>query len=62
MKQQKRKIPYLTEDDLNPPVKSIVIAIEGSYTKRGEQRKDVYEDSYQAEVIVPEKYNMEQIS
>jgi len=58
MKQQKRKLPYLTEDDLNSPVKSIVIAIEGSYTKRGEQRKDVYEDSYQAEVIVPEKYNM----
>ena len=56
--QPKRKLPYLTEDDLNAPVKAMIIRVVGSYTKRGEQRKDVYEDDYEADIVVPESYNM----
>lgn len=55
---QKRKLPFLTDEDLNAPVKAMIIRVVGSYTKRGEQRKDVYEDEYEADIVVPEVYNM----
>lgn len=54
----KRKLPYLTEEDLNAPVKAVLIKVYGKYTKRGEQRKDVYEDDYEAEIEVPARYAM----
>lgn len=55
---QKRKLPYLTPEDLNAPIKAVIIRVVGSYTKRGEQRKEVYEDHYEADIEVPAKYNM----
>ncbi len=51
-------LPYLTDAELNAPVKAVEIKIWGSYTKRGENRKDVYEDHYEAVVVVPAQYDM----
>ncbi len=55
---QPRKLPYLTEEELNAPIKAVKIKVIGSFTKRGEQRKEVYEDHYEAEIEVPAKYSM----
>lgn len=55
---QKRKLPYLTEEELNQSVKAVTIRVVGKYTKRAEQRKEVYEDDYEADIDVPEKYAM----
>ena len=54
----KRKLPYLTEDDLNAPISAIKIRVSGSYTKRGDQRKEVFEENYDLDVEVPKKYNI----
>lgn len=54
----KRKLPYKTEEELNEAVKAVTIRVGGKYTKRGEQRKEVYEDDYEADIVVPEKFAM----
>lgn len=54
----KRPLPYLTEEQLNAATKALKIRVTGSYTKRAEHRKEVYEDHYEADIIVPEKWNM----
>jgi tRNA U54 and U55 pseudouridine synthase Pus10 len=53
----KNIINFLTEQQLDAPCQAVTITIFGSYTKRGEQRKDVYEDQYSAEVEVPKNFN-----
>lgn len=54
----RRKLPYLTEEELNAPIKAVTIRVVGKYTKRAEQRKEVYEDDYEADIVVPERYAM----
>lgn len=54
----KKKLPYLTEDELNAKVPVVKIKIMGEYFKRGEHRQDVYEEQYTGEIIVPKTYNM----
>lgn len=58
MKPSQTKLPYLTQKQLDAPVKAVKIKVSGSFTKRGENRKDVYEDRYEAEILVPENWNM----
>jgi hypothetical protein len=55
---KKRQLPYLTEEDLNANISAVKIRITGSYTKRGDQRKEVFEEAYELDVEVPEKYNI----
>jgi len=54
----KKKLPYLTDDDLASPVQAVKIKIFGEYFKRGEHRNDVYEEPYEAEIVVPKAFNM----
>lgn len=52
------KLPYLTEADLCAAVDVYTLTVEGKYTKRGEQRKEVYEDDYVVDIEVPKNWNM----
>ena len=54
----KKKLPFLTEDELNVNVPAVKIRVSGEYFKRGEHRNDVYEEQYEAEIIVPKLFNM----
>lgn len=54
----KKKLPYLTDEELNTPVPVVKIRVTGDFFKRGENRNDVFEDSYEADIIVPAKYNI----
>ncbi len=58
---QKKKLPYLTEEELNAIVPAVKIRVSGEYFKRGEHQNDVYETSYDAEIVVPAKYNIGQV-
>lgn len=53
-----KKLPYLTEEQLNEDVPVVKIRVTGEYFKRGEHRQDVYEEPYEAEIVVPKLYNM----
>ena len=57
----KKKLPYLTEEELNAPISAVKIRITGEYFKRGEHRNDVYEESYEADIIVPKVWNVGQV-
>lgn len=57
----KKKLPYLTDEELNAPISAVKIRVTGEYFKRGEHRNDVYEESYEAEIVVPTKYNIGQV-
>lgn len=53
-----KKLPYMTEEELNEKVQTVKIRVTGEYFKRGEHRQDVYEEPYEAEIVVPKLYNM----
>ncbi len=55
---KKKKLPYLTDQELMEPVKAVEITIHGEYFKRGEHRNEVYEEAYEAKIHVPAQYNM----
>lgn len=57
-KPAKKKLPYLTEEDLNTRIKCVKITIYGDYTKRGDQRKEVFTEDYEVEIVVPKSWNM----
>lgn len=54
----KHNLPYFTEQDLEAPIKTVLVRVEGKYTKRSDQRKEVYEDDYEADIEVPAKWQM----
>ena len=54
----KKKLPYLTDDDLASPVQAVEIKSFGEYFKRGEHRNDVYEERDEAGIVVPKAFNM----
>lgn len=54
----KKKLPYLTDEELSAPVAVVKIHVTGDFFKRGENRNDVFEDNYEADIIVPAKYNV----
>ncbi len=54
----KKKLPYLTDEELNAKIATVKIHVSGEYFKRGEHRQDVYEEQYTAEIIVPKLFNM----
>jgi hypothetical protein len=49
---------YLTEEELDRTVNVLKIMVSGQYTLRGEHRKEVIENHYDAEIEVPEGYNL----
>lgn len=49
---------YLTEQQLDEKINVTLINVYGNFTKRGEHRNDILEESFEGEVIVPEKFNM----
>lgn len=49
---------FLTEEELNAPISVVKIKVFGSYTKRGEHRKEVVEDQFDATVEVPHNFNI----
>ena len=48
---------FLTEEELDEGIEVVSIAVYGSYTLRGEHRKEVVEKSYDAQVEVPRDFN-----
>lgn len=54
----KRKLPFLTEEELNEKVSAVKIHIFGRYYKNGEHRGEVYEEDYAADVIVPKAFDL----
>lgn len=54
----KKKLPYLTDEELNAKVATVKIQVSGEYFKRGEHRQDVYEEQYTADIVVPKLFNM----
>lgn len=54
----KKQYPYLTDEDLATQIAVVKIKIHGEYFKRGEHRNEVYEEAYEAEIIVPKSFNM----
>jgi len=49
----KKKLPFLTDEDLAAPCKAVKIRIFGEYFKRGDHRNEVYEEEYEATIVVP---------
>lgn len=49
---------YLTEEELDRAISVVKVKVYGSYTKRGSTRKEVVEDQYEADLEVPENFNM----
>lgn len=54
----KKKLPYLTEEDLNTQISAVKIKITGKFFVRGDHRGDVYVKDYEAEIVVPKTFNM----
>lgn len=52
---------YLTEEELNAPVEVQKIKVSGTYTARGETRKEVIQKNFDGDVIVPVGYNVGQL-
>lgn len=53
-----QRLPYLTDEELNEKVHVVKIRVSGEYFKRGDHRQDVYEEQYEADIIVPKLFNM----
>ena len=51
------KRTYLNEKELNAPLKVVEIAVYGSYTARGEHRKEIVEKQFEGTIEVPENFN-----
>lgn len=51
------KRQHLTEEDLNKGISVVSVKVYGSYTARGEHRKEIVELQYEGEVEVPEGFN-----
>lgn len=51
------KRDYLTEDELDQPIKVVAVKVWGAYTFRGDSRKEVLEGQYEGEVEVPANFN-----
>lgn len=49
---------HKTEEELNALISVVKIRIWGDYTKRGEHRKEIITGQYDAELEVPENYNI----
>lgn len=54
----KKNLGFLTEEELDAPCEAVTIRVVGEYYKRGEHRQDVYEEQYEADIVVPKMYNM----
>lgn len=54
------KIPrrHLTEQELDRPVAVVTVRVWGDYTTRGDHRKEVILQNYDAELEVPENFNL----
>ena len=52
-----KKLPYLTEEELNAPIKAVTIVVYGDCRKRGYTRKEVLSEPYRIDVVVPANYN-----
>lgn len=52
------QIKYLTEEQLNEKIEVVVIRVFGSYSKRSEGHREVYEAQYEADLRVPKGYNV----
>ena len=53
------KIPrnFLTEEELDRPIDVVAVRVIGSYTTRGEHRKEIIEKQYEEDVEVPKGFN-----
>lgn len=48
---------HLTDKELNAPIQAITVKVWGKYLFRGDTRKEVLEDDFEADVEVPVKYH-----
>jgi hypothetical protein len=60
-RQQTRKLPYLTNNDLDAKIDAVTIRVYGTFTKRDSGRKDVCQDDFECDLDVPKGYNMGQV-
>ena len=55
---QQRKLPYITQEELESPMPAVTIRVYGSCTVRGDHRKEVYTKDYEADIDVPRIHNL----